>query len=318
MMDRDSGRPNGVVAVVGAGLAGSMMALMLAKRGFEVELYEKRPDFRVLERSDAKDGSHLGQSADALRRSINLALSFRGQEALRAVGLLDEIMAHIVPMPARGIHDVNGVVTLQPYGKPGQFICSASRSLLNRSLLDACDRLPNVRCYFETAIVLLDQDNRLTVRDERTRVERTVQPQLVIGSDGAYSVVRTAMLRYSRMDFSREYISHAYKELTIPAIRGPSGTPEFALPSPHALHIWPRHDFMMIALPNPDMCVDAVTSCARYKSCRPLWCEVHLGYYGQLLSSTSQQIPNLNKCRTTPHPGHSRALFFSHGLNLND
>jgi kynurenine 3-monooxygenase len=203
----------------------------------------------------ARCRSHLGQSTDALRRSINLALSFRGQEALRAVGLLNDVMESIVPMPARGVHDLEGNISLQPYGRPGQFICSASRSLLNRVLLDACDKLPNVRCFFETGVKSLDAENNLVVTEERTGHSRSTRPRLVVGADGAYSAVRTSMLRYSRMDFSREYIDHAYKELTIPAAVGADGSRRYAMSHPNALHIWPRHEFMMIALPNPDMCV---------------------------------------------------------------
>lgn len=156
-------------------------------------------------------------------------------------------MAHIVPMPARGVHDKQGNISVQPYGKPGQFICSASRSLLNRVLLDACDKLPNVRCFFEAGVKSLGPDNRMevTLRDGSARV---VTPRLVIGSDGAYSSVRSAMLRYVRMDYARTYIDHAYKELTIPATE--SG--DWAMKEPNTLHIWPRHAFMMIALPNPD------------------------------------------------------------------
>ena len=157
-------------------------------------------------------------------------------------------MANIVPMPARGVHDLAGNVQLQPYGRPGQFICSASRSLLNRVLLDACDSLPNVRCYFEASVKSLSADNELVVQLKDGSM-RKVAPRLVIGSDGAYSSVRTSMLRHVRMDYSRQYIDHAYKELTMPA--NPA-TGDWAMPEPNALHIWPRHAFMMIALPNPD------------------------------------------------------------------
>jgi kynurenine 3-monooxygenase len=223
-----------------------MMALMLARRGFYVDLIEKRPDFRLAERRVDVDAA-FGQAADSLKRSINLALSCRGQEALRAVGLLETVMAGIVPMPARGVHDLAGNIALQPYGKPGQFICSASRSLLNRVLLDACDSLPNVRCFFETSLKSLNGANRMELVSERDGATRVATPRLIIGSDGAYSSVRTAMLRYSRMDFSRAYIDHAYKELTIPPVAG-----DWAMAQPNALHIWPRHAFMMIALPNPD------------------------------------------------------------------
>ena len=111
-------------------------------------------------------------------------------------------MRGIVQMPARAIHDLAGHVTTQAYGKRGQFICSVSRSLLNAVLLDACDKLPHVRCYFEANVRSLDASNQLVI-EMRDKSVRQVTPRLVVGADGAYSAIRSNMLRYSRMDFSR-------------------------------------------------------------------------------------------------------------------
>lgn len=224
-----------------------MFALMMARRGHLVHMYEKRGDFRAQERADAARLAHLGLSADATKRSINLALSHRGQHALAAVGLLERIMAGVVPMPQRAMHSVSGGITTQPYGRADQAIFSASRSLLNRTLLEACDALPNVVTTFNCGVRSVTSDGVVTLDRGQAGDTITVRARLVVGADGAYSAVRSAMLRLSRMDFSRSYIAHGYKELNMPPVDG-----TFALPVPHALHIWPRHQFMMIALPNPD------------------------------------------------------------------
>lgn len=240
------------VCVVGAGLAGAMLALMLGQRGFKVELFEKRTDSRISEDVEAEKVKHLGFSKDPTKRSINLALSHRGQSALAAVGALDTVMANVIPMPCRAIHSFAGEITQQPYGKPGEAIYSASRSLLNRTLLDACDKLPNVSVFFETSVKRIDAAGRLTV--EHQGETRTIVPDLTVGADGAYSAVRTEMMRQSRMDYSRTYITHGYKELNMPPVdKGDGHGLRFAMDVPNALHIWPRKDFMMIALPNPDL-----------------------------------------------------------------
>ncbi len=191
--------------------------------------------------------SQFGQSRDAAKRSINLALSFRGQSALAAAGLLDSVMAQTVEMPQRAIHTPDGALVRQQYGQPGQAIYSVGRQLINRAFLDELDKLANVQVYFESSLSRLEGDGALTVK-LRDGSEHTYTPRLVVGADGAYSAVRNAMLRFSRTDFHRRFIDHGYKELAIP----PSVTGDYALPVPNALHIWPRKKFMLIALPNPD------------------------------------------------------------------
>ena len=261
-MDR-SATPSGTAArtdrimVVGAGIAGAMMALMLGRRGLHVDLYEKRGDFRTAHAGGGGAlGGPLGQSTDAVKRSINLALSSRGQESLRAVQLLDAVMATSVPMPDRALHlpspTPGGATPMKmvPYGAPGQALASVSRGVLNKLLLDGCDALPNVVCYFNADLSGFTADGSVVVTLPGA-APVTLRPALIVGADGAYSTVRTAMLRFGRMDFHREYIDHGYKELEIPA-GGVGGGDGWAMPHPHALHIWPRGEFMLIALPNPD------------------------------------------------------------------
>jgi kynurenine 3-monooxygenase len=193
--------------------------------------------------------SHLGQSVDPTKRSINLALSHRGLSALAAIGVKDTVLKECIRMPCRAIHDLEGRITTQSYGVGDQAIWSASRSLLNRVVLERCEEPgTGIRIFFDHGLRSVDVDGTAVFEDAVTKTTRTVRAALVIGADGAYSAVRTSMLRISRMSFSREYIKHGYKELNMPPITPGS----FPMPTPNALHIWPRHEFMMIALPNPD------------------------------------------------------------------
>lgn len=221
--------------IFGAGLAGALMAIHLSKQGERVELYERRPDPRV---GDVDAG-----------RSINLALSRRGLSALNAVGLDDAVLASAIPMRGRMLHDTAGELTFQPYGhRKEQAINSVSRAGLNQLLIEAADASPNVTIHFGARCRKVDFDrHRAEIEwlDGARREEIT--PGIIIGADGAFSAVRLSMQLRDRFSFSQEYLPHGYKELTIP----PTADGEFAL-DPHALHIWPRGGFMMIALPNAD------------------------------------------------------------------
>jgi kynurenine 3-monooxygenase len=221
--------------IVGAGLAGPLLACYLGRAGYRVDLYERRADPRA-------GGPDRG-------RSINLALSVRGIEALREVGLAEAVLKAAIPMRGRMMHDRAGTLTFQPYGKDeSESINSISRAGLNDLLLDAALRYPGVRCFFGQRCTGIDLATvTLELAHEGTHDTTRVACERVVGADGAYSAVRTAMQRHERFDYGQEYLSHGYKELTIPA--GPHG--EFLLEK-QALHIWPRHSFMMIALPNPD------------------------------------------------------------------
>jgi kynurenine 3-monooxygenase len=223
------------VTLVGGGLAGALLALMLARRGRKVTVYERRADVRA---DQIEEG-----------RSINLALSVRGIHALQQVGLDADVLARAIPMRGRFIHPVSGPTSLIPYGrKPDEVIHSVSRRGLNAQLLDALAREPNAKVHFRHRVTGYDLRTRtLAVHDEAAGREFTAEAPVVIGTDGAASAVRLSLMLHTRMNYSQEYLEHGYKELTIP----PAEDGTFRI-EPNALHIWPRGGFMMIALPNLD------------------------------------------------------------------
>lgn len=222
------------ITIVGAGLVGSLLAAYLSKKGFLVDVFERRGDMRQKE----VDGG----------RSINLALSNRGWKALKEIGLEEEVKQITIPMYGRMIHDLEGNQTLQPYGLSGQAIYSVSRSDINRLLMDCADALPNINFHFHQRCRKIDLDTTtLTLENEQTDELHAHQSDLIFGADGAFSNVRFSLQRTYRFNYSQSFLPHGYKELTIPA----SAAGEFQM-EPHALHIWPRKSFMLIALPNPD------------------------------------------------------------------
>lgn len=227
------------IAIVGAGLVGSLLSIYLAKRGDKVSVFERRPDMR-------KGKVEAG-------RSINLALSTRGIRALEEVGLAEEIQKAAIPMRGRMMHDVKGKLSFQPYGKEGQFINSISRGELNVVLMNEAEKRGvqiffNHRCMqisLETTELTFNSSTQQHINNPSSQHIHTQAFDLILGADGAFSAVRLAMQLTDRFDFSQHYIEHGYKELHIPADRG-------KLLDKNALHIWPRESFMMIALPNPD------------------------------------------------------------------
>ncbi|RIW18670.1 FAD-dependent monooxygenase [Algoriphagus lacus] len=220
------------ITILGAGLIGSLMAIYLKRQGLDVSVYDKRPDKRKNPYLEAG-------------RSINMALSHRGWKSLEQVGLKDKVMPLAIPMYGRKVHDEHGGTTFIPYGKANQAIYSISRGKFNQLLAEEAERL-GAEIHFDHKCVEVDFRTH-EVTFETTEGEKKLNPKVVIGADGAYSSLRMAMQKQIRFNYKQEYISHGYKELTIPAT--PSG--EFAM-DPNALHIWPRGKFMLIALPNPD------------------------------------------------------------------
>lgn len=238
------------IAVIGAGLAGTMTAALLVNLGFKVTIFEKRP----LEKEDdrSKTSSAFGNSTNALKRSINLALSTRGMQALEKLGFLEEVMKSAIRMPQRVIHSIDGTESTQPYGNPDQALYSVGRGELNHMLQDFLHKHGEVETFFGYTLVQVDRTGHCIFRTPLGN-EYTAHYDLVIGADGAYSGVRECLLKQGRISYSRQYVRHGYKELTIPA-RASFNSPElrYALKNYEGLHIWPRGDFMLIALPNPD------------------------------------------------------------------
>lgn len=226
------------LAIVGAGLVGSLLALVLANRGHNITVYERRSDPRKV--------------GDASGRSINLALSERGWRALEMAGAMEAVQRIAMPVKARCMHDHQGALTYQPYGLPGkgrfgndECIFSVARGPLNRILLEEAEATGRVDVKFDHRLENFEaRENgvQLTFADGDECLH-----DRVFGTDGAFSAVRTRMTRTDRFDFSQSYLEHGYKEVAMP----PTENGEFAI-DPEALHIWPRGHFMLMALPNPD------------------------------------------------------------------
>jgi kynurenine 3-monooxygenase len=221
--------------IVGAGPTGALLAILLARRGLEVDLYESRPDPK----------GHAGQSG----RSINLALASRGIHALRAAGVFESLEGALLPMRGRLIHDDAGNTTLQPYGlRPGELVYSISRGRLNQTLLEVAAARPGVRVHFDHRFEAADFDEGMaSIRDLGRDRLFTVPMQPLLATDGAGSAMRRRMQSLGLIEAAEIDLEHGYKELSIPALAG--GRHALA---PDALHIWPRGDFMLIALPNTD------------------------------------------------------------------
>ncbi len=241
------------VIIIGAGLAGSLLAIYLGKRGIAVDVFEARGDMR-------KEEIPAG-------RSINLALSDRGIAALREVGMDEYMLAEAVPMYGRMIHAVDGEKRLLPYsGRQGEYINSVSRAGLNIALINAAEKYPGVQFVFNTRCIDFD----CATGEATFSGGLSVRGDTLIATDGAGSAVRNAILQggVERFDFSQDWLEHGYKELHIPpSDRDWSAGRRLAsnakcsaaqesnnrfLIEKNALHIWPRHKFMMIALPNFD------------------------------------------------------------------
>ena len=221
--------------MIGAGLTGPLLATYLAQQGYSVEIFERRPDMR-------KESISAG-------RSINLALSARGNHALKEVGLYDKIKPNTIPMKGRMIHDLNGNTHLQPYGqKENEVIFSVSRAQLNMDLMTLAEETGKVTIRFNHQLLSADlEQNKLLFQLSDSLEEIELPFNRVIGCDGSASILRKSIVEKADIQYVKKPLGHGYKELTIPPLK--SG--KFRI-EPNALHIWPRGNHMLIALPNND------------------------------------------------------------------
>lgn len=228
---------NQTLLIIGAGLCGSLLALRMAQRGYKVQLVEKRPDLRKTEISAG--------------RSINLAFSNRGMKAIKRVGLEDKVKTLCIPMYGRMIHDQEGNTFLSRYsGREAEYINSISRTGLNALLLDEVDKMDKITLIFNHSCFNVDLENAIgKFYDEVNRKEVSIKADVVIGADGAGSALRKSMFLHKKFlfSFSQNFLTHGYKELTFPPAKDGSYLTEKG-----ALHIWPRGENMLIALPNLD------------------------------------------------------------------
>src|SRR5436309_1598570 len=230
--------PTTKFVLIGSGLAGGLLAAYLGRRGYDVDLYERR--------ADPREGNMVGG------RSINLALSTRGIQALEQIGIADEVLKHAIPMRGRMIHPAaaGSAPIFVPYDvDPNKHINSIGRPALNTTVIEAAQGYPNVRVHFNHKCIAVDIDSATAhLFDTSTNQPLSASADSIIGVDGAFSAVRQSMqLKIDNFQYDESYLAHGYKELTITP--GPNGSWQM---EKNALHIWPRKSFMMIALPNPD------------------------------------------------------------------
>lgn len=222
------------IGIVGAGLVGSLQAILMAKKGYDVTVFENRPDLRKAKLIAGK--------------SINLAMSDRGWRALQAAGIEGDIKEMAIPMYKRCMHAVDGSLSYQQYGKEGQAIYSVPRGGLNQKLMNLADKYPSIKYNFNHKCKDIELDsNTLIFEDTANKKEVKQSFDKVFATDGAFSAVRFRMQKTPMFDYSQKYLDHGYKELIIPA--NEDGTHKL---DKNCLHIWPRGEFMMIALANMD------------------------------------------------------------------
>ncbi len=228
------------ITLVGAGLAGSLLAIFLARRGYRVTLLERRLDPRKT------------AALPSAGRSINLALANRGIAALEEIGVMESLRPALIPMAGRMLHDEEGRLRLVPYGnKPHEVIYSVSRAGLNTLLLNAAESTGRVSIRFGDPVGGVDfADRKVRFLAGESPEPRTTPYDVLIGTDGSASAVRAAILERTGGRLDEEPLGHGYKELSIPAIPTAAGG-QFRMEK-NALHIWPRGEYMLIALPNAD------------------------------------------------------------------
>lgn len=220
------------VTILGAGLVGSLLAIILKKRGYEVTIYERRPDMR--------------KTSIAAGRSINLAMSARGWKALDIAGLRKDMEELAIPMYGRYLHQADGTAAFQQYGKNNEAIYSVSRGELNRRLMTLAEE-QGATIHFDHRCTKVDVPNNTLHFQTAEGKEVSVEADLLFGADGAFSALRSSYAQMDRVNAAHHYLEHGYKELSIP----PDAAGKLQMEK-NALHIWPRKNFMMIALPNTD------------------------------------------------------------------
>ena len=282
------------IALIGGGPVGALLACLLARRNFEVDVYERRPDIRT---ADGGGG-----------RSINLALSTRGLTALKYAGVEDEVLKLSIPMRGRMIHSPDGHLTFQQYGKDDtEYINSISRSALNQLLLNKAEETKKVKFHFNHKAADLNVlKNSLTMLNTHSDKSNELLADVIIGCDGAASAVRTRLEAENHITSSEEILDYGYKELTLPAGRDGGYQIE-----KNALHIWPRGTFMLIALPNLDgsfTCTLFLPLVGTYGFESLTTAETVKSFFDAQFADASEMIPDLEEAFFENPTGHMTTI----------